>query len=225
MLIRDYLYIDASRVEDYISSLDPGKIEEIRETFRTSSGKEARGEVKAGVVGGGGGGRAEEELTREQTVKISAQSMFNRVYDELDSTGSILKLLEDQPLELDSLERGQVVEITRDFTPSPINQMIDSLFDLMALMSGFAETEQQLQDEEFKAGIQLMAMLFRGEHREPEVPMVAKNAELGASILFVAKARNIVVELDDLRANLRYSEEYKGLSAEGSQRICSTSLR
>jgi hypothetical protein len=99
------MYLDTGRLQDYLSSLDPGIIEEFTETSRSQSNKEGRAGIRAAVMGAGvdagAGGQSEEETTRERTVRVRAQNLFSRVYDELDKNDSIKVFDEDTSLALD----------------------------------------------------------------------------------------------------------------------------
>lgn len=126
MILRDYMYLDTGRLQDYLSSLDPGVIEEFTEQTRSQLDKEGRAGLRAHILEASGGGRSQEETTREQTVRVTAQNMFSRIYEELDKSSSIKVFDEDDSLTLDQVRRREVVEITRSFSPSPINDMIRS---------------------------------------------------------------------------------------------------
>ncbi len=219
MILRDYIYIDTGRLQNYLSSLDQGVIEEFTETTRTQSDKEGRAGIKAEVFGSGvdagAGGRSEEESTREQTVRINAQHMFSRIYDELDKGDSIKVFDEDDTLTLDRVRRREVVEITGNFSPSPLNDMIDSILNLMNVMEemGFVE---EVGDPETQQVVRALAMIFRGNEGKEEVPMISRAEQQdGASVVFLAKSRFILVDQEDFEGGMTVFGKVQELIPEG----------
>lgn len=219
MILRDYMYLDTGRLQDYLSSLDPGVIEEFTETTRLQSDKEGKAGIKASFFGAGvdagAGGRSEEESTREQTVRINAQHMFSRIYDELDKGGSIKVFNEDDTLTLDRVRRREVVEITGNFSPSPLNDMIDSILNLMNVMEemGFVE---EVGDPETQQVVRALAMIFRGDEGKEEVPMVSRAEQQdGASVVFLAKSRFLLIDQEDFEGDMTVFGKVQKLVPEG----------
>ena len=192
MILRDYTYLDTGRLQNYLSSLDPGVVDELTEVTRSQTDKEGRAGIKAYVVEAGGGGRTENETTHERTMRITAQNMFSRVYEELEKADLIKVFDEDDSLELEGLRRREVVEVTRDFSPSPMNDAIDAIMSLMTTMEqmGFVE---EINDEEAEM-VRTMAMIFRGDEDNEELPMVSRGDQNTASVVFSARSKYI---LDD----------------------------
>lgn len=218
MILRDYMYLDTGRLQDYLSSLDPGVIEEFTETTRSQSDKEGRAGVKANVFGAGvdagAGGRSEEESTREQTVRINAQHMFSRIYDELVKNDSLKVFDEDESLALDGVRRREVVEITRSFAPSPLNDMIDSILNLMNLMEemGFVE---EMGDPQTQQAVRALGMIFRGDEGKEEVPMVSRAEQNDAAVVFLAKSRYILGDQEDFEGEMTVFGKVQRLVPEG----------
>lgn len=223
MILRDYMYLDTGRLQDYMSSLDAGVIEEFTETNRSQTDKEGKAGLKASIAGAGvdagAGGRSEEETTRERTVRVRAQNMFNRIYDELDENDAIKVFDEEVSLTLDKVRRKEVVEITGSFAPSPLNDMIDSILNLMNIMEemGFVE---EAGDPQTQQAIRALAMIFRGDEGKEEVPMVSRveqNADLedNISVVFLAKSRFIVVDQEDFEGDMTVFGKVQKLVPEG----------
>lgn len=199
MFLPDYMYLDISRLQNYMSTLEPGEIEQFTQTTRALSDKEGQAGFKASVMGAGVdagvGGHSQEETTNERQLRITAQHMFGRVYEELEKADLIKVFDEDDPLNPDSVKRRDVVEITRSFSPSPLNEAIDGIMKLMGVMEqmGFIE-EVSSKDLEM---VRAMAMIFRGDEGKEEVPMVARGGQDEPSVVFLAKSRYVLVDQDE----------------------------
>lgn len=92
------------------------------------------------------------------------------------------------------MRRRDIVEITRDFSPSPLNAAIDGIMNLMGVMEqmGFVE---EMKSEEAEM-VRMMAMVFQGEEGKEEVTMVSRGP---TSVVFPAKSRYVVVDQDEFR--------------------------
>jgi hypothetical protein len=152
MLLPDYMYLDIDRLQNYLSTLDPGEVQEFTVTTRAQRGNEGRAGFRFHITEAGGGARSEDEITRERTMRVTAQHMFSRVHEELDKANSIKVFDEEDPLERKKLRRREVVEITRSFSPSPLNSAIDGIMNLMGVMEqiGFIE---EVASEEAEMGV------------------------------------------------------------------------
>ena len=203
MILRDYLYLDTERVQDYLSSLDPGITDEFEETVKEGSGREGNLGIKAHFLAAGGRSQSQEESIYETTFRIRAQNWFYRVYDQLKDDDAIRVYDQDEPIDLgaDRLRRGDVVEITRNFAPSPLNKMIDQIFDLVDLMTKLGLTEK-LGDENTQQALSMMTMVFRGDHDDTEVPMVARASGQDASVIFTAKSDFLLRSEDDFYGDM-----------------------
>lgn len=203
MILRDYLYLDTERVQDYLSSLDPGITDEFKETVKEGSGREGNLGIKAHFLTAGGRSQSQEESIYETTFRIRAQNWFYRVYDQLKDDDAIRVYDEDEPIDLgaDRLRRGDVVEITRNFAPSPLNKMIDQIFDLVDLMTKLGLTEK-LGDEDTQQALSMMTMVFRGDHDDAEVPMVARASGQDTSVIFTAKSSFLLKSEEDFYGDM-----------------------
>lgn len=190
-ILRDYLYLDENRVRDYLSSLGPGFVEEFRETIKEASGGEGEAGLRAHFLNIGGKRTSQEESMYEATYRIGVQNSFHRIYEQLEQKGAIKVFDEETPLSLDGLRRGEVIELTRNFTPSPLNAMIDRVFELLDLMKQLGLAEQ-LQDQESQQAIGFMTMIFRDDQEEPEVPMLVRGDGREPSVIFTARASHML---------------------------------
>ncbi len=99
VLLRDYKYIDVARIVDYLSSIDPGVVGELTQRMKSNSGVDLSGGINIQAFKLGGGARKGNETEIQQTVRIYAQHMFNRLYGELQNAGSIQTVDSNTPLE------------------------------------------------------------------------------------------------------------------------------
>lgn len=207
MILRDYMYLDTNRLQDYMSSLDSGTVEKLTEIQRSQSGGEAKGGLKVPGFGeAGGGGTHERETTQQRSMRVNAQNMFSRVYDVLDKEGNIKVFDEDSTMQPGEVRRREVVEITRTFSPSPMNDLIDNLLKLMNTMRGMGFVEE-VNDPETQQVVQALAMIFRGEEGREEVPMVARvkqdgGSEQDSAVVFLAKSQFILVDQGDFEGEM-----------------------
>lgn len=122
-------------------------------------------------------------------MRIHAQHMFNRLYGSLN--GSVKAIGLDEAVGLDKLPKSAVVEITRNFRPSPINQMLGSFVEVLNMLESIGMGEQLGQQFGGEAQMQqVMAIvgMLRGEENNREVPMFAKaDSPDATSVVFVAR--------------------------------------
>lgn len=201
MLLPDYMYLDINRLQNYMSTLEPGEIEQFTQTTRELTDKEGRAGLAASVIGAGVdagvGGHSQEETTNERHLRITAQHMFGRIHEELEKADLIKVFDEDAPLDMDSVKRRDVVEITRSFSPSPMNEAIDGIMRLMGVMEQMGFTKEvSSKDMEM---VRAMAMIFRGDEGNEEVPMVARGGDDQPSVVFVAKSKYVLGDQDEFK--------------------------
>jgi hypothetical protein len=124
--LRDYYYLDTLKLQHYAASLDSGDIEAIRTVTRTETQEQARAQSDLGVAPEDRHGI--EENVSERTLRISELHTFSRLHQSL--LGQMIVIDEDTEIDFDAIGRSSIVELTRDFVRSPINEMIDSLLQL-----------------------------------------------------------------------------------------------
>jgi len=59
--------------------------------------------------------------------------MFHQLYEALEQVDAIAVFDEDDPADLKRIKKGSVVEISRFFEPSPVNEAIDSILKVMSI--------------------------------------------------------------------------------------------
>lgn len=187
LLLRDYKYIDVARIADYLSSVDPGVASELTQRMKSNSGVDVSGGFNIQAFKLGGGARKGNETEVQQTVRVYAQHMFSRLYGELEQAEAIRVVDTDVPLTVEELTKSDILEITREFRPSPLNQMLDSFVDVLDMMKSLG-VDVEFSDGNDMEQIEAVINLLRGDSGSNEVPMFAKADKPGdASVVFVAK--------------------------------------
>jgi hypothetical protein len=188
LLLRDYKYVDVARITDYLSSVDPGVAGELTQRIKSNSGVDISGGFNIQAFKLGGGAQKGNETEVQQTVRIHAQHMFNRLHGELEKTGAVHTVDSHTPLEMEGLSKSSVLEVTRNFRPSPLNQMLDSFVEVLDMMKSLGFDEEEFADGNNMQQIEAVINLLRGENGSNEIPMFAKADESDdVSVVFVAK--------------------------------------
>lgn len=191
MKLRRYMYLDTETVQDYASNFSTGVIEQLTETSRSGAGKAVGQEDDKST--------SEEEVTRESIMKLTTKHLFSQIYEQLGDTIRVYD--EDQKLALDDVRRSEVVEVTRTFYPSAVNEMLESILDLLAKMQQLGFTEE-LAAPEVQQGVRAMAMIFQGDEGEEEIPMVSAGEGDDTSLVFLAKTRYILGNPQDFQGDM-----------------------
>ncbi|WP_304453112.1 hypothetical protein [Nocardiopsis sp. YSL2] len=189
MILRDFYYLDTARLSDYISNLDPGDTKEIRETI-TQESDQGPGVVELdadpGIV------QMPQKKMRERVLQISEKHSFNLLYGKMQE--SLVEI--DDDVDVSSLKRS-AVEVTREFELSPINNMIDSLFQLIKMMQSMDAPE--LKDAESRQIITMMSVLFQNpDEKKDETSLVSMGNDGELSVVFSAQQQYMLRNLKDL---------------------------
>lgn len=217
LLLRDYKYIDVARITDYLSSVDPGVAGELTQRIKSNSGVDISGGFNIQAFKLGGGARKGNETEVQQTVRIYAQHMFNRLHGELEKSGAIHTVDLDTPLEIERLSKSSVLEVTRYFRPSPLNQMLDSFVEVLDMMKSLGFDEEELADGNNMQQIEAVINLLRGENGSNEIPMFAKADESDdTSVVFVAKENFVLGTGAEFRGEMTLFGKVQELVPSGS---------
>ncbi len=187
---------------DYLSSIDPGVVGELTQRMKSDSGVDFSGTVNLQALKLGGKGRKGNESEVEQTVRIYGQHMFNRLYGELNSEDAIQTIGMDTPLEIHELDKSSVLEITREFRPSPLNQMLDSFVEVLDMMKSLG-LENEIADGNDMREIKAVIRLLRGEDGNNDVPMFAKADDSSdTSVVFVVRENFLLGAASEFRGEM-----------------------
>lgn len=190
----DYLYLDTVRLSDYMAALDPGVLRELRETTRQVQGGSKTEPFLDEAPADSG--KPKSESTQERVLSASEKSSFNRLYGAIDP--ELKKFDEYTEIDLAAIERRGLIEITRDFEPSPLSQMIDSLLDFAKMAQQVGAVDLEV-DQEAKEAIHGITMLFRGSGEEQkEVPVVSAAGSFSTSVFFMVQRKYVLRGIDEL---------------------------
>jgi hypothetical protein len=187
MQLRDYMYLDLKRLEDYLSILDRGELRELREIVRE---EESANEVPMPRLGKSSDpSQPKRESTTERILSVSAKHSFNQLYEKL--SGSLIDV--DNNDTSDAIKRGVAVEAIRSFEPSLVARIIDAFLDHMRIMKTIAP-----KDKEAKQAFALLSSFFQGGvDKERDVSIVSYSTDTAYSIVFLAERKYLLRSPDE----------------------------
>jgi hypothetical protein len=139
--IREFVYFDREKVEDFVSALLAGLPVE-----RTEGAISKPQEVSGGIGYAGTGIRfkkGRKELTREELIKETDASLFQTLHSILDEKAAIKKIDEFDTQIWDQLEAGQFIEIESNVEFSALESLFDIIRNLEPWLNSFASEQSQ----------------------------------------------------------------------------------
>lgn len=216
MFLPDYTYIDVAKVVDYLSRHEPGVVEEFTERIRSNSGTEISGGINFHALKLGGKGGSGDETETEQTVKIYAQHMFSRLYDKLKEFGAIQSFGVNEAITAEELRKSSVVEVTREFHPSPLNQRLSSLLTIMDMMEGLGLGDE-LGDGTEMQQVTAVVGLLQGRGEVKELPMFARaDGQDAGSVIFVARDNFLLIDEEEFSGEMTLLGKVREVIPPGS---------
>ncbi len=190
----EYLYLDNVRLEEYVGSYLPGSLTQVKRSQRDTPHRDdsvrsaelnspRADHMRAGNI----------EILDELTAEVSQRGLVTRLFEVIGDR--ITKFDEFTDIDVTGLSRRQVVEIGREFSPSPVNTMIESMIEMIEMMRGFGMGELDSPDNQ--AVVNGMALLFRSGDDDREVHMVHGGNEGSTTVLFGARRRYIRCKPED----------------------------
>jgi hypothetical protein len=146
--------------------------------------------------------------------------MFNRLYEEVQKAGVIQVVDLNTPLEMAGLSKSSVLEITREFRPSPLHQMLDSFTEILDKIKALgmeSELDDELDDEVDMQQIMTIIGWLRGEDGSNKVPMLAEG--LGSddvSVIFMARENFVLGTGAEFRGEMTLFGKVQELIPTGS---------
>ena len=162
-VLRNFLYLDSSAVENYLSGIEGGLAEEETQLERQS--KEGGGKADVGLAGLGGieaGGEGEYTAEKHRQIRATAAARFQALHSTLRENEMIEVVEEFDDNQWDGLRRGDVVEAVGELELSKWDQMaeaIDSVGDLLPVMEQFAPEALNKEAREMLKGVQTVVQL------------------------------------------------------------------
>ena len=192
--IREFIYFDREKVEDFVSALLGGLPEEIKEADSDKS-PQISGKVDLRVVGleRKGGTR---ESSWEEIRKATPASLFVRLHSLLEQKNAIRTVDSSDAQRWDALQEAEFVE----FRARTELSALERLFEVINNIAPFIETfsPEQIQDRNSQNILKLMKMYEKESYNVRIVPLDAQTKKF----IFVAslqkeKTRASKEELSD----------------------------
>jgi hypothetical protein len=134
-MLRNFLYLDESIVNEFIAQLEGGVYEVDQVTVRSQGGHSARGRVGLAPIGAEiAGGRSKEQETERKVIQ-TGPSAFNRLFGLLDESGQIQPINALDRAIWSQLRRGEVLDIEASVSLAGFTK----LFDLATQMQQLAK--------------------------------------------------------------------------------------
>lgn len=204
--LRDYLYLDLQRLEDYLSILEPtGEVRQLVETIhneriQTVSVPKFGEPANEGSTQQGG-------KTTERTMSVSAKHAFNRLYEKL--SGSIIDI-DETP---EAVKKGFAIEVSRNFKVSPIAHMIDSLPQVLQTI---IHDDGPELDEEVQRQISLkLEPLLKSPDVNHHIPIIATGPHY--SVVFSADPRYLLRGAAEMAGDLTLVGKAKKIIPDGQE--------
>ena len=164
VMLRDFLYLDRSLIQDFLSQVEGGLIEEETERNAITGRGGVGGRLSAGPAGVNADRSRETIQETQAVIRQSAASEFDRLYRVL--LGEDLVILEEvsQPRVVDEIRRKQFLEVDARVVASGLQQFA-SIATLFAAIAPHARTlgeEGQLDQESMEKLEALAAMSGQG---------------------------------------------------------------
>jgi hypothetical protein len=203
-VMRDYLYLDGQKLQDYSAGIDLGNVQSVREIARRNRRPGAGPETPMlGTASMSGSVETEEESTRERVLSISDRDWFSAFYTAVKTDMPIFE--EDVEIDFDQIGKNELVEIVRDFSRSPINAMFESITEMGTLIQRSAGLPgvdvDQAQVQQTMTMLELMTNSNQGDTKT--VPMLSDPISDGdVPVLFLALESSLMVATDDFEGEM-----------------------
>ena len=132
LILRDFLYLDKSKLHSFLSQIQGGMVSEVIETI--SQGGNLSGGVKVGItpIGGNLDASKNKGTERQQNILLTEPAYFEALYQSLNKTKSILDISDMSIEKILKLSKGQFVEFHGFATPPIVENWIDRLNTLFS---------------------------------------------------------------------------------------------
>lgn len=156
IVLREYVYFDREKVEDFLSTIEDGLRKEQTEIERkhSSKGKGSLG-IPHVVEIEGETGFSENEL---KILKTSTNaSLFQRLYNYLEEQNMINHIYSVDEESWEKIEVGDLIEIDANVEFSALNNLIETITNLSTFMEQFNPKGMNKKAKEAIAGFQMLS--------------------------------------------------------------------
>jgi hypothetical protein len=133
IILREFIYYDREKIEDFLSGIEDGLVKEEIETRREHGAKyKAEGGVKPFINVGGEKGYTDNEL---QKLKTSTDaSLFQKLHVLLNQDNMMNSFESIDQKGWDQINTGDILEIEADIEFSGLSVLLNKIFKLMTFM-------------------------------------------------------------------------------------------
>lgn len=153
--LREFVYFDRRKTEDFLSELLGGLPNEQKETTTTKP-------AQIGGSAGVGSTKLElkkgfKEITQEELLKATDASLFERLHSLLEQENMIKALDASKSQQWDTLQIKELVEVQGQVELSALETLFDMIKNLMPFIETFSP--EQVQDPAFQNTFKFVQML------------------------------------------------------------------
>jgi len=159
--LKDFLYLDTSKLHSFVSQIHGGLISEINETIKQLGGVSAGVSVGLPPVGGKIDASKGKESERQQTLQLTDPSYFNVLYQYLKKEKGIEDISSLDQNKRVKLEIGQFVEIQCLAEPPVVENWILRAKELFGFLERNMRHLGKLTKGKTKSSAQLSNMQMR----------------------------------------------------------------
>jgi hypothetical protein len=145
-VLREYVYLDRNRVEDFLSQLEGGVSDSTRET-ETERGAEVDAGLNVGIAKIGSKLTA-PTLSQEDLRRTTDVALFERLYGHLDHARGMIRVDGLDDLDFGSVRQGDLIELECDVVVAGIAKLSRQIQEMQAwapLMGDSIEGADQLR--------------------------------------------------------------------------------
>lgn len=170
MILRHFLYLDRDLVTEFLAQIEGGVFTEERELSTEGTGRGASGSVGAGLAKVSAGGRKEQARERERTVRQTAASEFQRLYDVLVERDALTRIEGDASAQVDGVDVGAIVEVVGSWRVPGFSQLAPLIESLQTFQSIVPSADNELVlPTEAEIGLRAIARLAESYEAIPAI--------------------------------------------------------
>lgn len=196
MLLRDYLYLDTIRLEDYLPRFGIENTQSLRDV-RTVQRRGAPGPGRSPQFGQATSQESvDTQSTQERTQIVSAKNLFTQLYDTAED--DLNKIDQSMSITTSSVSRNELVEVTRVFEVSPIHDIIDAMLEIINVMerAGISPGSDQ-ESAEAMAGMK--SLFSPNGQQQRDIPLISERVkDDDAAVVFLLHPDYLLRTLEEI---------------------------
>lgn len=133
LTLREFIYLDRVKVQDFLSSIEDGLTQEITQTVLRRGGT-LEGKIKAAVAEAGMQSGF-KEVEEEELKRMTDAALFQRLHNYMRTEKLMRVITSLRPDEYGSIEIGDILEIDSQVELSSLDKIFDGINSMMALVN------------------------------------------------------------------------------------------